>query len=54
MYWVLSKFGFKEVMKPRVTWDTRFNCGKGRVCPCVVGSARGGICRCYEDLYVRL
>lgn len=56
MYNVLSRFGFKEVMKPRVTWDTRFNCGKGEYeCPCVVGSARArGVCRCYEDLYVRL
>lgn len=27
---LMRDFGFKEVMKPRVTWDSRYNCECGR------------------------
>lgn len=44
-------FDFKEVIKPRVTWNVPHNCSRNYVEGCV--SCTGDNCICYEDLYLR-
>lgn len=57
---VMQKFGFEEVIKGRVTWDSCHNCKAGRDYFCAAQKSHvdhGNLvrepCRCYEDLYLR-
>lgn len=60
LYSLMHDFGFEEVIKNRVTWDSRYNCKSGRCGVCVAqkshiehGKLIQKPCRCYEDLYLR-
>ena len=56
LYSLMVAFNFKEVMKPRVTWDSRYNCDCGKTGFCVAQKRENETrqpCRCYEDLWVR-
>ena len=61
LYSLMRDFGFEEVIKPRVTWDSRYNCTAGKTKYCVAQKAqlihgtsvKRVPCRCYEDLYLR-
>lgn len=48
---LMDYFEFKEVISPRVVWDTRYNCRKA--CKSCVYKQIGDYCRCSEDLYLR-
>lgn len=48
---LMEDFGFKEVISPRVIWDTRYNCYNAAK-DCRYKQA-GSYCRCQEDLYIR-
>lgn len=48
---VMDMFGFKEIIKPRVTWKVPYNCSRNFSGGCV--NYKGGHCTCYEDLYLR-
>lgn len=57
---LMDDFGFKEVLRPRVSYDTDYNCACGKYGYCVhqqVTNTVNGIerehCSCYEDLYYR-
>ena len=60
LYSLMRDFGFEEVIKNRVTWDSCHNCKSGRLGVCIAQKSHmehGKIikepCRCYEDLYLR-
>lgn len=48
---IMDMFGFKEILKPRVSWKIPHNCFRNYVGGCVMCS--GSDCECYEDLYLR-
>ena len=48
---LMKDFGFEEVIRNRVTWDSRYNCKAGASGCCVEQASPW--CRCYEDLYLR-
>lgn len=64
---LMEKFGFKEVLPNRATWDTRYNCRASRgyycarykECLCVQSEddkrmdSHERYCKCFEDLYLR-
>ena len=50
LHTLMSMFGFEEVLKPRVSWDVRYNCSR-RIDTCVY--CVGDKCHCWEDLYLR-
>lgn len=57
---LMNDFGFKEVIKNRGTWDSRYNCESARKHCCIMQKCQRnhGVlvpvpCRCYEDLYLR-
>lgn len=48
---IMDMFDFKEVIKPRVTWNVPHNCSRNYAEGCV--NCAGDNCICYEDLYLR-
>ena len=48
---IMDMFDFKEVIKPRVTWNVPHNCSRNFAEGCV--NCTGDNCICYEDLYLR-
>lgn len=60
LHGLMKDFGFQEVIRNRVTWDSCYNCKAGRDAFCVANKSHvenGKLikvsCRCYEDLYLR-
>lgn len=59
LYALMKDFGFTEVIRNRVTWDSEYNCRCARkFCAyrkvkMVNGKRIKEPCRCYEDLYLR-
>lgn len=60
LYSLMECFGFKEIIRNRVTWDSQYNCTAGKKTYCaaqksqlVRGTCIKLACRCYEDLYYR-
>ena len=51
LYKLMQDFGFEEVVKNRLTVDSRYNCPVARTF-CVYFNNQGS-CRCCEDLYLR-
>lgn len=48
---IMDMFDFKEVIKPRVTWNVPHNCSRNYAEGCV--NCTDDNCICYEDLYLR-
>ena len=46
---LMRDFGFKEVVRNRVSWQRPYNCKDDFYCV----NCSGDECRCYEDLYIR-
>ena len=46
---IMKRFGFEEVVRCRISLDSRYNCKAGESCI----ETEDGFCRCYEDLWLR-
>lgn len=46
---IMKRFGFEEVVKCRISLDSRYNCKAGESCV----ETEDRFCRCYEDLWLR-
>lgn len=61
LYSLMKDFGFEEVVRCRVTWDSEHNCQSGRgngFCVAQRSHVEQGVClrehcKCYEDLWLR-
>lgn len=50
---LMRDFGFKEVVRNKISCDSRYNCPASRSGLCAAFNVDAEYCRCYEDLYVR-